>query len=285
MVPTRRYCYPSKSAHGSQHSSDKPPNDATAMLCRRVFISHSMHRLKGARLTMTQKKILIVDDDPEMRLALHIRLKANNYDVAVAVDGVSGIAETRKHMPDLILLDLGLPAGDGFTVLERLSINDSLAHIPVIVVSGRDRAANRDRALKAGAKIFLQKPVKNAELLYAIEQTLGMKTSAHPWSTTSAATHPPTKTPCASSQLNTPEYSISVAAPYHPAAAWRISELQKLIEPILTSEYSPRRALYMAHPMAALDECRLRPLRGAVVCAVLLWPLLAHRKIERHSVN
>ena len=125
---------------------------------------------------MTQKKILIVDDDPEMRLALHIRLKANNYDVAVAVDGVSGIAETRKHMPDLILLDLGLPAGDGFTVLERLQINDALAHIPVIVVSGRDRAANKDRALKAGAKIFLQKPVKNAELLYAIEQTLGLKT-------------------------------------------------------------------------------------------------------------
>lgn len=124
---------------------------------------------------MTQKKILIVDDDPEMRLALHIRLKANNYDVAVAVDGVSGIAETRKHMPDLILLDLGLPAGDGFTVLERLSINDSLAHIPVIVVSGRDRVANKDRALKAGAKIFLQKPVKNSELLYAIEQTLGLK--------------------------------------------------------------------------------------------------------------
>ncbi len=124
---------------------------------------------------MTQKKILIVDDDPEMRLALHIRLKANNYDVAVAVDGVSGIAETRKHMPDLILLDLGLPAGDGFTVLERLQINDSLAHIPVIVVSGRDRAANKDRALKAGAKMFLQKPVKNAELLYAIEQTLGIK--------------------------------------------------------------------------------------------------------------
>jgi two-component system KDP operon response regulator KdpE len=127
---------------------------------------------------MSQKKILIVDDDPEMRLALHIRLKANNYDVAVAVDGVSGIAETRRHMPDLILLDLGLPAGDGFTVLERLQINDSLAHIPVIVVSGRDRAANRDRAIKAGAKIFLQKPVKNTELLYAIEQTLGLKTHA-----------------------------------------------------------------------------------------------------------
>jgi two-component system KDP operon response regulator KdpE len=127
---------------------------------------------------MAQKKIMIVDDDPEMRLALHIRLKANNYDVAVAVDGVSGIAETRRHMPDLILLDLGLPAGDGFTVLERLQTNDSLSHIPVIVVSGRDRTANRDRALKAGARLFLQKPVKNAELLIAIEQTLGLKTHA-----------------------------------------------------------------------------------------------------------
>jgi len=120
-----------------------------------------------------QRKILIVDDDPQMRLALHVRLKANNYDVAVAVDGVSGIAETRKQMPDLILLDLGLPAGDGFTVLERLAMSDSLAHIPVIVVSGRDRSANCERALKAGARIFLQKPVRNSELLLAINQLLG----------------------------------------------------------------------------------------------------------------
>lgn len=127
-----------------------------------------------------QSKILIVDDDPQMRLALHIRLKANNYDVAVAVDGVSGIVETRKHMPDLILLDLGLPAGDGFTMLERLAINDSLAHIPVIVISGRDRVANSDLALKAGARIFLQKPVRNSDLLLAIEQILHVTPPAEP---------------------------------------------------------------------------------------------------------
>jgi DNA-binding response OmpR family regulator len=128
----------------------------------------------------TQRKILIVDDDPQMRLALHVRLKANNYDVAVAVDGVSGIAETRKHMPDLILLDLGLPAGDGFTVLERLAMNDSLAHIPVIVISGRDRAANSARALKAGARFFLQKPVQNSDLLHAINQVLSGPAPAAP---------------------------------------------------------------------------------------------------------
>ena len=122
---------------------------------------------------MSHKKILIVDDDPEVRLSLHVRLKVNNYDVVFAGDGVASIAEARKHMPDLIILDLGLPAGDGFSVLERLKTNASLSMIPVIVVSGRVRIPNRDWALKAGAIAFLQKPVDNARLLSLIRQTLG----------------------------------------------------------------------------------------------------------------
>jgi DNA-binding response OmpR family regulator len=119
---------------------------------------------------MTQKKILVVDDDPDVRLSLHVRLKANDYNVVFAVDGVSGISEARRHMPDLILLDLGLPAGDGYSVLKRLRANDNLALIPVIVVSGRDRNASRDPSLEAGARMFLQKPVDNGRLLSAIRQ-------------------------------------------------------------------------------------------------------------------
>ena len=122
---------------------------------------------------MSQKTILIVDDDPDVRLGLHLRLKANHYDVIFAADGMASIAEARKHIPDLIILDLGLPAGDGFSVLERLKANDSLSSIPVIVVSARDRNANRDRVLKAGARAFLQKPVDNAYLLSAIRQVFG----------------------------------------------------------------------------------------------------------------
>jgi CheY-like chemotaxis protein len=129
---------------------------------------------------MSQKKILIVDDDPEVRLSLHVRLKVNNYDVVFAGDGVASIAEARKHMPDLIILDLGLPAGDGFSVLERLKANDSLSMIPVIVVSGRVRIPNRDWALKAGAVAFLQKPVDNARLLSVIRHALGEKGSSEP---------------------------------------------------------------------------------------------------------
>jgi two-component system KDP operon response regulator KdpE len=122
---------------------------------------------------MSQKTILIVDDDPDMRLGLHVRLKANHYNVIFAVDGMESIAQARKHLPDLIILDLGLPAGDGFSVLERLRANDSLSLIPVIVVSARELDANMDRALKAGAKAYLQKPVDNAELLKVIRRALG----------------------------------------------------------------------------------------------------------------
>ena len=124
---------------------------------------------------MSQKKILIVDDDPDVRLGLHVRLKANHYNVIFAADGMASIAEARKHTPDLIILDLGLPAGDGFSVMERLKANDSLSLIPVIVVSARDRKANMDRALQAGAKAFLQKPVDNTQLLSVIRKVLGEK--------------------------------------------------------------------------------------------------------------
>jgi CheY-like chemotaxis protein len=79
----------------------------------------------------------------------------------------------RKHEPDLILLDLGLPAGDGFVVMDRLKAVPALAIIPIIVVSGRAGAANQERVLKAGAKAFLEKPVDNAELLAVIRQALG----------------------------------------------------------------------------------------------------------------
>ena len=65
----------------------------------------------------SKKRILIGDDDPGMRLALLIRLRANNYEVSCAGDGLSVVAEARKHRPDLILLDLGMPSGDGYTVL------------------------------------------------------------------------------------------------------------------------------------------------------------------------
>jgi DNA-binding response OmpR family regulator len=122
---------------------------------------------------MGNKKILIVDDDPDVRYGLQVRLKANHYDTFFAADAISSMSEARRCEPDLIILDLGLPAGDGFIVMERLKQMHSLALIPVIVVSARDTGANQKRALKAGAKAFLQKPVDDAELLAVIRKALG----------------------------------------------------------------------------------------------------------------
>jgi DNA-binding response OmpR family regulator len=116
--------------------------------------------------------ILVVDDDPDMRQTLQIRLKANGYDVHCAEDGMGAILEARKQTPDLIVLDLGLPAGDGFVVLDFLKKNVDLSSIPVIVLSGRDRQANEERVLNAGGRAFLQKPVQTNEFLAVIEHTL-----------------------------------------------------------------------------------------------------------------
>jgi DNA-binding response OmpR family regulator len=122
---------------------------------------------------MSNKKILIVEDDPDVRLGFRVRLNANHYDTFFAPDAVSCMTEACKHVPDLIILDLGLPGGDGFVVMDRFKANTQLALVPIIVVSGRDLHANKERALKAGAKAFLQKPVDNQELLAVIRQVLG----------------------------------------------------------------------------------------------------------------
>jgi DNA-binding response OmpR family regulator len=122
---------------------------------------------------MANKKILIVEDDPDIRKGMSVRLKASGYDTFVASDVVTSLIMARKHVPDLIILDLGLPAGDGFLVIERLKIIPALALIPIIVVSGRTGLPNQELAQEAGVKAFLQKPVDNAELLAVIRKTLG----------------------------------------------------------------------------------------------------------------
>jgi DNA-binding response OmpR family regulator len=122
---------------------------------------------------MAKKKILIVDDDQDLRAALNIRLRANGYDTDFAADAMTAIASARKGMPDLILLDLGLPGGDGFVVMQRLSAIPALAVIPVIVVSARDKDANENRVAMAGAVAYLQKPYNDEELLVEVRAALG----------------------------------------------------------------------------------------------------------------
>lgn len=125
---------------------------------------------------MTTNKILIIEDDQDVVRAMAVRLKAHGYDLVVARDAISAISTARKEKPDLIILDLGLPGGDGFVVMERLRALVDFVLVPVIVVSARDPKTNESRALKAGACNFFQKPFDSAELLTAILKAL-MKSS------------------------------------------------------------------------------------------------------------
>jgi len=122
---------------------------------------------------MSGQKVLIVDDDKDVLRGLSVRLKANGYNVVFAADGISAISAARKEDPEVIILDIGLPGGDGFSVMERLSSLLPVAHIPIIILTARDISGNKERALNAGARAFLQKPVDNDVLLETIRKVLG----------------------------------------------------------------------------------------------------------------
>ena len=123
---------------------------------------------------MSGQKVLIVDDDSNVLRGLSIRLKANGYNVVFASDGISAISTAREQEPDAIILDLGLPGGDGFSVMERLGAILPLSDIPIIVLTAREISGNREKALNAGAQAFLQKPVENEVLLETIRNLLAI---------------------------------------------------------------------------------------------------------------
>jgi DNA-binding response OmpR family regulator len=121
---------------------------------------------------MSAEKILIVEDDLDQTIGLSVRLRANGYQVFCAADGTTAFTQACKLCPDLIILDIGLPAGDGFKVLEWLGGMVATAVIPVVVLSGRDPSLARDRVLRMGVRAFFQKPAENDDLLSAIREIL-----------------------------------------------------------------------------------------------------------------
>jgi DNA-binding response OmpR family regulator len=122
---------------------------------------------------MLEKRILIIDDDPHLLLGLTPRLKANGYNVVIAPDAASAMAVAQKELPDLIILDLRLPAvSDGLLLLQNLRSAAELIQTPVIVLSSAGAAESEKRVLDAGAVAFFQKPTVNEELLAAIRRAL-----------------------------------------------------------------------------------------------------------------
>ena len=121
-----------------------------------------------------KKTILIVDDNADTRLVLSARLKAHQYHTVFAADALQAMSVALRERPDAILLDLGLPGGNGLMVLERFKANIALGDIPVIIVTADDPLTAEARAIEAGALAFLQKPVEHDKLIATVQQALGI---------------------------------------------------------------------------------------------------------------
>jgi CheY-like chemotaxis protein len=103
-------------------------------------------------------RVLVIDDEPDVRWLLRMSLERAGHEVIDAEDGLRGIALATKQRPEIIVLDLMMPVMDGYEVLAELAKDPRTASVPVVVLSARAIPDEAERAVEAGARLFLEKP-------------------------------------------------------------------------------------------------------------------------------
>lgn len=121
--------------------------------------------------------LLLVEDDTKITLALGIRLKAAGYTVITSPDAFHAMGQARRYNPDVIVLDINLPGGDGFVVAQRLRSMHMTAATPIIFITASKKPGLQDQAAAIGAVAFLEKPFSAVQLLDAIESASGSEDS------------------------------------------------------------------------------------------------------------
>jgi DNA-binding response OmpR family regulator len=117
------------------------------------------------------KRILIIEDDRKIALALGLRLKFAGHEATTACDGQTGVNVAIQNPPDLVLLDIGLPDGDGFTVAEKMRRLIRKA-VPIIFITASKQPGVSQRARELGAAGYFQKPYDVDQLLAKVEKVL-----------------------------------------------------------------------------------------------------------------
>lgn len=125
--------------------------------------------------TVSNGRVLIIDDEPQIRRALRTALGGHDYEVETAEDGAEGLIQIATWSPDVIVLDLVMPGQDGFDVLRETR---SWSQVPIIVLSARGQEPDKIRALDLGADDYLTKPFSVQELLARLRAV--MRRSAGP---------------------------------------------------------------------------------------------------------
>jgi len=120
-------------------------------------------------LTEAMHQVLVIEDEPAIRNVLKVLLEAESYRVIEADSALRAEIETRSHKPDLLLIDLGLPDGDGLTVIRRVR---AWSPVPIVVLSARTMEEQKIAALDAGADDYVTKPFSAPELLARVRAAL-----------------------------------------------------------------------------------------------------------------
>ena len=119
------------------------------------------------------KKILVVDDDPNVRFLISELLARGHYEVLQADDGTMAMDQVRAHHPDLVVLDIMMPGIDGIEVCRRIKSDPDLRHIKVIMVTAKTEGKDIQAGLAAGADHYITKPFKIVELSAKIRELTG----------------------------------------------------------------------------------------------------------------
>ena len=119
------------------------------------------------------KKVLVIDDEDDIRMLLEVRLQRAGYDVVTAADGREGVRLFYSARPDLVILDIAMPVMDGWQVLERLR---EVSNVPVLMLTAAAQERDKVRGLKGGADDYITKPFSSEELLARVEAALRRST-------------------------------------------------------------------------------------------------------------
>jgi two-component system, OmpR family, response regulator MprA len=132
-------------------------------------MSASPLREPGAQLPRRASTILVVDDEPGILEVLSLGLRSDDITVLTARDVAGGLRAVHSHSPDLIVLDVGLPGGDGFSLLRRIR---EVSDVPILMLTARDDVEDRVRGLELGADDYIAKPFHLEELMARVRAQL-----------------------------------------------------------------------------------------------------------------
>jgi len=119
------------------------------------------------------RKILIVDDEPNIVTALEYLLQKSGYEVLLAQDGDAALKQVEEHLPDLVLLDVMMSLKSGYEVCQRMRERADWQHIKIVILSAKGREAEVSKGLSLGADLYVTKPFSNQDLIARINGLLG----------------------------------------------------------------------------------------------------------------